>query len=279
MENEPAQPDAHDHRYIPPTARRKKDVALLSLHRETRRHFAQAGITSLQQIIEMDEATLRGFRQVGAATVKKIKAQAEAFLNECPVWLADLPSTCRECGWFFDIETNPATDQVWSIGWGWHDQPTRIVLVVPGSSGQALTLPDGREVIRAHDVAAAWAIFADSASANQQPIFHWTSFDAGNMRRHAPEAVTNALTPRLHDLYVSFKNTIQLPERSNALKVVAPYAGFRWKGYQEWWAALRDYQQFLATRDPAHLVEACHYQAGDVEAMVAVWRWLNAEQP
>lgn len=259
-------------------ARSGKSVTVLSLHRETRAHFREVGITSLHQIAEMDEKTLLSFRYVGKKTVHKLKAQTQAYLENRPIWLQELPEICREKGWYFDIETNPsANNATWSIGWSWHDEPTQIVIVVSGSNGETLDLPDGRQIILAPDVAGAWSIFAESVSANQAPIFHWTGFDAGTMRQQAPRRVVQALNHRLHDLYLSWKETIQLPERSNSLKVVAPYAGFQWAGYMDWWAALRDYNAFLDTGNPAYLVEACNYQAGDVEAMVAVWKWLNRE--
>ncbi len=254
----------------------ESSVKLLSLHRETRLHFAQAGIVSLHQVIEMDEETLLSYRFIGKKTVKKIKAQAEAYLSNCPIKLNDVPKECRSSGWFFDIETNPSTDQVWSIGWSQHDNPTQILIVVPQADDEVLQLPDGRVITLVSSVHEAWTTFAKHVSIDDQPIFHWTSFDASNMRKHAPSDVVAALNSRLHDLFSSFKNTVQLPERSNSLKMVAPYAGFHWRGYQDWWAALRDYRMFLSTSDATHLVEACHYQAGDIEAMVAVWKWLNS---
>jgi predicted RecB family nuclease len=252
-------------------------VTVLRLHRETRAHFAREGIITLQQVVEMDEETLLTFRHVGQKTVHTIKRQARAYLQGSPVWFGQLPEVCCERGWYFDIETNPQTGDVWSIGWCWHDEPVRIVIVVPGESG-TLLLPDGRRVTLVPDTDAAWRTFAEGVGANGGAIFHWSGFDAAVMRGQAPADVTARLDERLHDLLVSFRNTVQLPERSNSLKVVAPYAGFHWRGYQEWWAALRDYNTFLQTGDVGHLVEACHYQAGDVEAMVAIWAWLNAWQ-
>lgn len=255
-----------------------KSVTLLSLRRETLLHLAQDGITALHQIIEMEESTLLTYRFVGKKTVHKLKAQAQAFMQNQPVWIGDTPEICQQEGWFFDIETLPDSGHVWSIGWSWQDDPTQILIVVPGSNGETLMLPDGRHIMLVPDKDAAWTSFCESVSANQASVFHWSGFDAGVMRAQAPQAVIQRLNHRLHDLLSSFKTTIQLPERSNSLKVVAPYAGFHWKGYMEWWAALRDYRQFLETDNPAYLVEACHYQAGDVEAMVAIWKWLNQKK-
>lgn len=248
---------------------------LTGLHEKTRDHFLRAGIHSLHQIAEMDIETLQQFSHIGPATAPALKAQAQAYLGNCPVWYGTLPDACQLHGWYFDIETNPSTDEVWSIGWCWHDSPVQNVIVVPDTPAQTITLPNNSEIFLVPTMRDAWQTFAEAVASNTAPIHHWTGFDASNMRRFAPRNVQGRLLYRLHDLHGSFKRAVQLPQRSTSLKVVAPLMGFTWQGYQDWWQAFQDYRRYLHTLDPSHLARACAYQADDVKAMVTVLTWLN----
>ena len=256
-------------------AEARHDVGVLSgLRRETREQFAREGIVTLDQIRAMDADTLLTFRHVGKKTVHAFKAQAEAYLQDRPLWYGPLPDVCREPGWFFDIETDPYNGgRVWSIGWCWHTDDVRIAIVAPRAQPGDVELPDGRRITLVPDADAAWRALAESVSRNEQPIYHWTGFDAGNMRQHASEVYAR-LGGRLHDLHASFKGAVTLPDRSTSLKVVAPYAGFHWQGYEDWMQAFTDYQRFLRARSGEALAAACAYQADDVTAMVYVWEWL-----
>lgn len=253
----------------------KKSITHLNIRHETIVDMAQSGIHTLEQIIAMSEHDLCQFRQVGQKTARKLIAQAHAYLNDIPIVLQAPPTTVRQQGWYFDIETNPATNQIWSIGWCWQEEPTQVVVVAPRATNVTMRLPDGRDIWLVPDVASAWSRFADDLIYDDAPIYHWTAFDSSNLRQHAPPHVREALSSRLHDLHHSFVNTIQLPEKSNSLKVVAPYAGFRWRTHQDWRIAWDNYCLYLHTQRGEKLVDACQYQSDDVDAMVAVWLWIN----
>jgi predicted RecB family nuclease len=105
--------------------------------------------------------------------------------------------------------------------------------VIPHCEPSTLTLPDGRIIQAVPDSHSAWEFFHDSVIANHQPIYHWTKFDTGNLKKLGPSWVHDALNDRFHDLYQSFAQSIQLPTHSNSLKVVAPFAGFHWRAPSE----------------------------------------------
>ena len=196
-----------------------------------------------------------------------------------PRWLTAVPEVCPRPLWFFDIETDPCTQQVWSIGWSDAAGQMGLLIVAPHQRGpRPLTLPDGRLVTLVPDTDAAWAYFADAVSSNAQPIAHWTRFDAGVMRSTAPAAVTARLHPRLHDFHHTFTTTVQIPAQGTSLKTIAAYVGFQYAGYADWSMAYRDYRRWLATADAQHLKQACAYQADDVQAMLVVWAWLNRQR-
>lgn len=253
------------------------DISLLNgLHRETRAHFRQRGITHLQQIVAMTPEELLQFRYVGKATAAVLHAQARAWVEQRPIWCAKLPHDCKQQTWFFDIETHPKTGDIWSIGWSDHEGETFVVLVNP--LAKAIT-PLTQTIITVPDTDSAWEYFAESVCANQRSIMHWTGFDAGVMKKTAPRNVVFRLEKRLFDLHHAFKRTVQIPAQGTSLKTVAAYMGFRWSGYQDWFMAFQDYQHWLMTGDESRILSACAYQADDVKAMIVVLRWLNSFNP
>jgi predicted RecB family nuclease len=253
------------------------DVSLLNgLRYETLAHLKQASITSLHQIAGMTVEELRQFRGIGKITALTLHAQARAWVEQRPIWLAEVPDVCQRPLWFFDIETDPYTQQVWSIGWSDAAGNLGLLIVAPHQRGtRTLTLPDGRLVALVPDTDTAWRYFADAVSPNEQHIAHWTGFDAAVMRGSAPHEVTARLDLRLHDLHHTFKRTVQIPAHGTSLKTVSAYLGFDYAVYQDWSMAYNDYRRWLATDDARHLMQACAYQADDVKAMLVVWEWLR----
>jgi predicted RecB family nuclease len=254
------------------------DVGLLSgLHKNTRAHFQTAGIVSLQQIVIMSVSELRQFKNIGAATAPSIHAQARAWIEGRPIWLQPLPELYTHESWFFDIETDPDSGEIWSIGWSRENEPIQLVVVAPHlRHSRQLMLPNRQLVNLAPDTDVAWRCFADSVSIDEQPIFHWTGFDAGVMRATAPDDVTQRLNHRLHDFHGSFKKAVQLPADGTSLKTVAAYFGFAWSEYDDWRMAWSDYQRWLVTENDDYLAKACAYQGDDVRAMVIVRNWCQS---
>lgn len=257
----------------------KLDISLLSgLRQDTLRDFQQQGITTLHQIAAMQPHELCRFKGI-KSTAEGFHAQARAWVQQQPIWYNCLPKIALEAGWMFDLETIPQEgNQPWSIGWGTRGTVS-IVVVTPTAPRQQLTLPNGQSITLVPDSDTAWQVFAQAVSTDQQPIFHWTSFDAAILRSTAPKVVIQALQNRLCDLHAIFKNSVKLPAESNSLKTVARYFGFQWSGYEDWFAAYRDYQAWLQTRDARKLAAACGYQGDDVLALEIVWQWLNQNAP
>ncbi|MBI5961664.1 MAG: ribonuclease H-like domain-containing protein [Chloroflexi bacterium] len=251
---------------------------LNSLHRATRAHFSQVGIRSVEQVAALTVEELCCFKHIGKVTAPAIHAQARAYLENCPVIFGPLPGMCGDPVWYFDIETSPHTGRVWSIGWGRNrDDMQVVVLDEHRRRNETLPLPDGRAVILASDGDEVWRVFADAVCADDQPVLHWTGFDAGVMRSTAPADVIERVDARLHDFHGSFKRAVQIPARGTSLKTVAAYFGFQWAAYTDWFMAWSDYRAWISSGNTAHLARACSYQLDDVRAMIVVAAWV-AEQ-
>ena len=256
-------------------------AALPRLSRRARAELRQAGIVTMEQFAALSIAELQQIKGI-KTTAAALKANAQAFVDNRPVWLATLSETRCAGGWTLDLETAslPGGDgSLWCIGWSVGQGNTQIALLAPEKDGQTLELPDGQKVICVDRPAALWEPVYASAVADDKPIYHWTGFDRHILRASAPDPIRAALDSRMTDLHHLFTHAVRLPVRSYSIKVVAAHFGFAWSGYQEWWRAETDYRRWLITGDIRLLAQACAYQRDDVLALQVVWDWLLANQP
>jgi predicted RecB family nuclease len=252
------------------------DLALLNgLQRKTLEHMRQQGITRLDQLAALPPASLRQFYGI-AANAHRIHAQAQAWVQDRAVWYGELAPECFAEAWYFDIETIPlgaTAGRVWSIGWSKGSAPTYAVLVAPHHPQRQILLPHDHQITLVRNYAEAWECFAESVGGDDAPLFHWTKFDSGNMRQFAP-ALFATLGGRMVDLCAAFSRAVQIPRRGVSLKTVAPYLGFAWAAYDDYWLAWQDYQRWLYGGNETELMQLSSYQMDDVLAMVVVRDWL-----
>ncbi len=246
---------------------------------KVRWYLRQAGIKTVADVCACSLEALDEVPGIGRVLANRLKTYARAVLDQRAIWLALLPESCQRSGLMFDLETDPASATPWSLGWSTLDGRLWNAVVAPDHPAATLTLPDGSSVILVPSQETAWDVFTASAAPGNEPIYHWTGYDAGIMRRFAPATVKTVLDSRMHDLHATFKRTVALPQRSTSLKPVARYLGFAWpegaEGGQGWWLAWQDYQHWLKYGDEAALARSCRYQRADVEALAVVWQWLN----
>jgi predicted RecB family nuclease len=250
---------------------------LYGVSRKTRDHMRQAGILTLAHVITRTVDELQQVKGIGPVTAPSILANAQAWLENRPVWREPLPETCRLPGWMFDLETLESGGRTipWCLGWCDANGTTHIALVAPVQYPETLILPDEQAVTLVPDSDTVWEVFAESVADTAGPLYHWTGYDAGILAATGPEHVKAVLGPRLHDLHKTFKTAVSLPLKSTSIKPVSAYLGYAWPGYQDWFAALLDYRHWLDTGDADVLARACMYQRADVQSMAHVWRWLN----
>lgn len=252
----------------------RDDLARISgLRRDSREALHAMGIHTLEQLAALSDDELRKVRGI-KSTARSIRAGAEALVRNQPVWHGPLEPHCRLPGVMFDLETNPANGQPWSLGWLDCDEP-HVALVGRGPSRR---LDDGTIVHIEPNAVAAWYRMAESIAASDTPVFHWTGYDAAILRATAPADVRRALEPRFFDLHRAFSQAVRFPVDGTSLKRVAAYLGFAWGAYESWFAAWEDYRAWLRSGSDAALARSLRYQMDDVIALERVWRWLAAAE-
>jgi uncharacterized protein len=249
------------------------------LNRNTIRNLHAAGIMTVAQFAELSIEEMQQVKGI-KKTAYALRANAQAYVQNAPIWYGELPDAVRRGGWLLDLETLALINRggdVWCIGWSDMSGNTQIAVV----GGYSATLHPAEDwtVHIVPDADAAWYAVLDSMQHDDLPIFHWTGFDAGIMASTAPEVVREALLGRMHDLYSSFIATVRLPQRSYSIKEVARYIGFEWEVYARWDAAERDYHQWEIDGDRYLLYRACAYQRDDVLAMVRLMEWIHRYAP
>lgn len=257
------------------TASHQLHLSLLSgMRKDTLQAFQQQGITSLQQIVQMQPADLQQIKGIKSSALA-LHTQARAWVDGHPVWYRPLPKICLQGGWMFDIETNPFTGVVWCIGWCDDTGKTDIALVAPQVTRPTpLTLSSGETITLVPDADRAWEAFALGVISDTRPIFHWTGFDATMLRKTAPELVREWVGHRLYDLHHIVNQAVKFPVKSTSIKAIAGYLRFRYAVYEAWDAAFNDYQLWLSRDDLSAITRACAYQRDDVLALQVVWKWL-----
>lgn len=210
-------------------------------------------------------------------------AEARAFATAAPVWLRDPALPRDRTPVWFDVESDSdgelATVPVYL--WG---------LAVEGAEPRA-------EAVLAELTAAgdrdAWRRFVaralDVFRAHPDAVWvHWHNAEPMWIERYvarhgAPEEfVSRVRKPgAMFDLHRALERSVRLPLRSTSIKFVAPWLGFAWSNPDAdaaWSTAQlhRAYETADAAERERLLAEVATYNADDLWAMRAVWRWLAA---
>ena len=261
--------------------KQQRSIQLLhSIRRDSVKSLEASGIHTVDQFATLTLEEVRKIKGI-KSTAERYLAQAQAYVQDAPQWYQVMPSLLHKGGTMFDLETIVEGDNIgtaWSLGWSDTDGQAHIAVVNDAHQPASLALADKLMVHVVRHADNAWYTLLDSIGHLDTPIYHWTGFDAGVMANTAPKQVQQALLPRMHDLYKTFTDTVQLPVRSYSIKVVAAYFGFQWQGYAQWDAAYNDYKLWCLQWDAAALHRACAYQRDDVLALVRVWHWMTQSQ-
>lgn len=120
---------------------------------------------------------------------------------------------------------------------------------------------------------------------------HWHDYEAMWIKRYlkrygAPERFSrHMLKPgTMYDLHRAVDQSLRLPLRGYSVKKVARFVGFRWRNPESGsqWSVER-FTRARATADPAEreriLADIAEYNADDLWAMRAIWRWMREHAP
>lgn len=220
-----------------------------------------------------------------AGRAPRLIAQARAHATGVPVWtgVPALPRG-RTCVWF-DLEGDSMGEgsavpiYLWGLAVesaAGAEPEAMLADFEPGADerGWSRFLARWGEILEAHPDAL---------------IVHWHQYELTWVERYlrtygAPEPQASALRDRRRwfDLHGAVDRWVRLPLRSYSIKFVAPWMGFRWRNPEsgsEW--SVAQYHRARESRDPAErerlLAAVAEYNADDLLAMRAIWRWLERE--
>jgi uncharacterized protein len=274
----------YEHCWDAAEAERRVEV-LPGLPRAAAALLAERGITTFDALAAAGPGVFDGTpfeRDAG-----RFAAQARAHANGTPAWRGDPGLPRNRTPIWMDLEgaaMGEASEHPIYL-WGLAVEPA-----APGESPRPESIfadlgPGGDRRGWDRFVARAEAILRDHPDALW---VHWQDAEPMWVRRYvarfgAPAALAGhwASPGAFLDLYRVLDRSVRLPLRSYSVKWVAPFAGFEWRNPEsgsEW--SLVQFQRVLDSQDPAErerlLGEIAEYNADDLLALRAVWRWLEA---
>lgn len=245
----------------------------------------EMGVTSLAALADADPSALR--HDALRSRARRIVAEAQAHHEQRAVWLRAPQLPYGRTRVWFDLEGDSGSedDAIPIYLWG------MAVETEHGAAPEAhfadLT-PGGDR--------AGWQRFLDRVESllddgHDLLFVHWHSYEIQWVKHYldvhgAPDRLRRVLSDGRHffDLHRVVDRCLRLPLRSYSIKFVAPWMGFDWRNADsgsEWSIAQFHHARLTASaaeRD-ARLAAIAEYNADDLLAMRAVWRWIEANEP
>ncbi|MBO9322983.1 MAG: recombinase RecB, partial [Roseiflexus sp.] len=161
-----------------------------------------------------------------------------------------------------------------------------IIVVDPTSDGRSTAL-NGVPLILAPDVREGWRRVLAAVQERGGRLAHWGEAERLMLEQSAEPSVHRKLAPLLVDARHELGVRVVLPtprlsdQRGGGLKAIARWLGCTWSpGADHWTLAWEAYQRWVRQPSPLAAIEmlapAIVYLIADVEALAAVWRWLEA---
>lgn len=233
---------------------------------------------------EPDEVRVPGVGEAGAVAMI---AEARAHRDRRPVWLRRPRLPAGRPRVWFDLESDPQAEDGEAPIYLWG-------LAVDDGDGEPVPEAVVADLTRDDD-RGAWSRFVARAGEildrHPQAVWvHYASFEKTAVRRYArlhptPRGFLERMEGALWDLYHGgVRPALRLPVTSYSIKQVAPFMGFAWhdpESGSEW--SVAQVRQARAADDPEErrriLDRIVAYNADDLMAMRAVWRWIEAHAP
>ena len=243
----------------------------------------------------LHEEGIRTFDQLAARTPESfthpdlkpyaalLLAEARAWATQAPVWLRDPGLPRDRTPVWFDVESDSegelATVPVYL--WG---------LAVENGEARAETVLAELDAAGDRDawqrfVARTLEVFRQHADA---VWVHWNNAEPMWLERYiarlgAPDEFVKLVRApgAMFDLHRALERSVRLPLRSTSIKFVAPWLGFHWSNpdADAAWSTAQLHRAREAA-DPAErerlLAEVARYNADDLWAMRAVWKWMES---
>jgi uncharacterized protein len=242
------------------------------------------GIHTMERLAAAQPSDIRMKGIAGSA--EAIVAEARAHRDDRAVWLAPPQLPPWPVVWF-DLEGDPDGEDVERSIYLWglavdHGGTTPVAEAITADFGDQ----GGRR---------AWERFVARASEilDRHPDARWVHYSPYEktwVRSYAttfgaPPGFLARMEEALFDLlHRGVRRSVRLPVYSYSVKKVAAFAGFSWRNPASGsvWSIVQ-YQKARASQDPAERARLVReievYNADDLLAMRAVWRWMLKEGP
>lgn len=268
------------------TARETRDIALLpGLSRRQGHALRQRGIYRVDQVMSLDPAVLAALPERLPHADARLRLQAQALILNRPLPTGATIPPLPQVTFFLDIESDPQTREPWAFGLA-GAPGERFVIIVGSSSNESMQI-GSIPVVFARDVQEGWQRVLDTVRAAGGALAHWGEAERLLLKQSAGPHLLRELIPLMIDAQRELHRRVTLPvprlsdQRSGGLKAIARWLGWTWfAGADHWtlaWEAYRQWRMHPSPADAFELLEpAIVYLAADVEALAAVWRWLDA---
>ncbi len=268
-------------------ARETRDIALLpGLSRRQGIALRQRGIHRIEQVVTLEPGVLATLPDRLPYGGERLRLQAQALLSDQPQPTSTGAPQLPHVGFFLDIESDPLTREPWAFGLAGAPGDRMIIVVDPTSDGRSTAL-NGVPLILAPDVREGWRRVLAAVQERGGRLAHWGEAERLMLEQSAEPSVYRKLAPLLVDARRELGMRVVLPtprlsdQRGGGLKAIARWLGCTWSpGADHWTLAWEAYQRWVQQPSPLAAIEmlapAIVYLVADVEALAAVWRWLEA---
>ena len=254
-----------------PAAEAEQDLSLVyGLNSAHKRLLRAEGIKTVPDLARAKVAKLAKARVLRETTLSRLQQQAEVLLAGRPVvkQTADLPVAYSLMA--FDMESDPYSGTEYLFG-----------VLVQSSAGAGTFRAFLAE--RPEDEEANFRRFLEYLVTlpADVPIYHYAAYEPTHLEKlflkyGGDASLLLAIQNRLCDILQAVRRTVTLPLTSYGLKSVAKYLGFRWDDpAADAGASVVWYNRFLAEGDRTYLDRIRIYNKNDLEATLAVARWLG----
>jgi uncharacterized protein len=268
-------------------ARETRDIAILpGLSRRQGNALRRRGIHRIDQVVTLDSAILTTLPDRLPHAGARLRLQAQALIVGEPLLTSASIPPLPQVAFFLDIESDPLTREPWAFGLAGASGDRFVIVVEPSSNDGAARL-NGVPVVWAPTVQEGWRRVLSAVRATDGALAHWGEAERLMLEQSADPQTLQALAPFMIDAQRELNRRVALPvprlsdQRGGGLKAIARWLGWTWSpGADHWTLAWEAYRQWRAHPSPVDafdiLTPAIVYLAADVEALKAVWRWLEA---
>ena len=239
------------------------------------------GILTVGEFAALSREQLKQTSGLRGRKVREYHAQANAFIQDKPVWIESPDLDKLPAGLFVDVrvDTTSRSQEPWAWCCYAPDQQPLVILLNPINDQEQLVTLNGGRALVVTDVRAGWRMLATEVSALGRPLYCW----GGYVRRHLKDSASSEARALLTEFLVNLRRRVQkavaMPTQLDTLSAVASCLGYEWDDDRMLHEAYTSYLHWLADDHPELLQSACNYTLQYAAAAAHIWQWLRENAP